>query len=142
MRDPLPPAVRDPLPTPDRALDPDATPRRGADDPLWPHRRRWRRIVDETLPAEAARRALRPGRAWPVAHNHCFARIILDAVCGRPWREVVPAPAWRNMDAALLARALALGEDIRTGRADLWSLDAASLAMRGRRAKVRSLDTG
>ena len=56
----------------------------------------------------------------------------------RPWREVVPAPAWRNMDARTLARALALGEDIRSGRADLWALDAASLALRGRRPKARA----
>ena len=121
----------------DRALDPDAPPRRGADDPLWPQRRRWRRLVDEALPIEAARRATVPARRWPVSDNHCFARIILDAVCGRPWREVLPAPAWRNMDARTLARALALGEDIRAGRADLWALDAASLRLRGRRPKAR-----
>ena len=121
----------------DRALDPQASPRRGADDPLWPQRRRWRRLVDETLPMEAARRAMVPARRWPVSENHCFARIILDAVCGCPWREVLPAPAWRNMDARTLALALALGEDIRAGRADLWALDARSLALRGRRPKDR-----
>ncbi len=123
----------------DRALDPDAQPRKGADDPLWPQRRRWRRLVDETLPLEAERRRMGPReRHWPVHLNHCFARIILDAVCEGPWRDTIPPPAWRNMDARTLARALALGEDLRRGRADLWALDAASLSMRGKRPKRRT----
>lgn len=123
---------------PDRALDPDAPPRRGTDDPLWPQRKRWRRLVDDTLPEAAARRAMRPrARPWPVRLNHCFARIILDNVCEGPWREAIAAPAWRNMDARTLARALALGQDILYGRADLWALDARSLALRGKPAKPR-----
>lgn len=70
---------------------------------------------------------------WPIRHDHGFARVILDTVCARPWREVIPAPAWRRMDPATLSAAVALAESILTSRADLASLNAASLILRGKR---------
>jgi hypothetical protein len=87
----------------------------------------WRRLVGEILPAAASAHP-----DWPVRLDHCFARIILDAVCGQPWREVLKPPAWRSMDATQLNAALALGEAIRTGRADLQALNLASLRVRGK----------
>ena len=90
-------------------------------------RRRWRDLVERRLP-EAARD--RPG--WPVSLDHCFARILLDGSCGRPWREVVRPPAWRNMPDRDLATAIRLGEDVLAGRADLAVLNEASLRMRGK----------
>ncbi len=90
-------------------------------------RARWRDLVERRLP-EAAR-----GRPdWPVRLDHCFARILLDAACGRPWREAVKPPAWRTMPAADLARAVALGEDVLAGRADLDALNRRSLTLRGK----------
>ncbi|MEO1174083.1 MAG: hypothetical protein AAFX94_18850, partial [Myxococcota bacterium] len=50
----------------------------------------WRRLVEEKLPTAAEH------YDWPVTDDHCFARILLDNACGRPWREVVRPPAWRN----------------------------------------------
>ena len=41
------------------------------------------------------------------------------------------------MDAPTLARALALGETILRGEADVWALDARSLRLRGRSEKAR-----
>ena len=90
-------------------------------------RSRWRRLVDDALP-EAARS--RPD--WPVSLDHCFARILLDNACGRPWREVVPPPAWRRMPAPILERAVRLGEDVLQGDADLTDLNRRSLALRGK----------
>jgi RimJ/RimL family protein N-acetyltransferase len=86
--------------------------------------RRWRALVDERLPAAA-----RPD--WPVRLNHCFARILLDNACGGPWRASVAPPAWANMPPARLAEALALGEAVLAGRADLAELNRRSLAWRG-----------
>lgn len=86
----------------------------------------WRAAVGERLP-DLAR--VRP--EWPIRLDHCFSRVILDAVHGRPWREVLRAPAWRNMDAATLRRAIALAEDIADGRADLEALNRRSLVLRG-----------
>ena len=73
---------------------------------------------------------------WPIRLDHCFGRVILDAVCGRPWREVLPAPAWRHLDADGLRRAIALARDIAEGRADLHAFNARSLQGRGK-ARVR-----
>jgi hypothetical protein len=64
--------------------------------------------------------------------DHCFARILLDNAAGRPWREVIPPPAWRNADVALLDRAIALGEAALAGDLCLAELNATSLGMRRR----------
>jgi hypothetical protein len=90
-------------------------------------RARWRELVEVRLPRAATREA-----GWPVTLDHCFARILLDNALGRPWREVVPAPAWRRMPAPDLARAVALGEEVLAGRADLRALNLQSLALRGK----------
>ncbi|HEV2558323.1 MAG TPA: GCN5-related N-acetyltransferase [Microvirga sp.] len=90
-------------------------------------RARWRDLVERRLPEAARARG-----DWPVRLDHCFARILLDAACGRPWREAVKPPAWRTMPAPDLARAVALGEDVLAGRADLAALNRHSLALRGK----------
>ena len=88
-------------------------------------RARWRDLVERRLP-EAARS--RPG--WPVRLDHCFGRVLLDNALGRPWREVVAAPAWRNMPEDRLAAALALGEAVLAGGVDLATLNRRSLVLR------------
>lgn len=69
---------------------------------------------------------------WPIRLDHCFGRVILDAVAGRPWREVVRAPAWLHLEAGRLAAAVALGEAVLAGEADLQTLNRRSLEMRGK----------
>ena len=83
--------------------------------------------MDERLPGAARERS-----DWPVRLNHCFARILLDEACGRPWRERVRPPAWRNAPADLLGRAVATGEAVLAGEADLAALNHASLRARGK----------
>ena len=91
---------------------------------------RWLQLTRETLPALAG------SRGWPVRNDHCFQRILLDHAAGRCWYEVIAArPAYRHADAALLARAVALGEAVAAGEADLVALDRQSLAWRGKRAR-------
>lgn len=84
-------------------------------------RMRWLDLIRRELP-EAARS--RP--AWPIRLDHCFARVILDAVCGRPWREVVKAPAYKHLGAEQLKQGIA------AGGADLTELNAWSLATRNK----------
>lgn len=96
-------------------------------------RRRWRDLVERRLPQAARERV-----GWPVVHDHCFARILLDHVHGRPWREVVTPPAWANTAPGRLARAIETGEAVLAGEVDLRVLNAASLRMRGRRQGARS----
>jgi RimJ/RimL family protein N-acetyltransferase len=97
-------------------------------------RAHWRDLVACRLP-EAAR----PG--WPVHRDHCFARILLDNACGGPWRDCVAAPAHANMPADGLDHAIALGEAVLDGRADLALLNRRSLAWRGKigRGKIAAV---
>ena len=90
-------------------------------------RARWLQLIRVELPEAAAER---PG--WPIRLDHCFARVILDTVCRRPWREVVPAPAWRRMPVPMLTEAVTLAEAILSDAVDLSALNARSLAMRGK----------
>lgn len=99
-------------------------------------RKHWAHLIRHALP-QAAR-----GRPdWPIRLDHCFARVILDAVYERPWREAIPAPAWRNMDDAALRRAVGLAEAILSGEADLHAMNARSLALRGKPQKRRQMAT-
>ena len=87
----------------------------------------WLTLMRERLP-QAARS--RPD--WPIRLDHCFGRVILDTIAGRPWREVLTAPAWRSMTTAQLRAAITLGEDVLEDRADLVQLNTQSLTWRGR----------
>lgn len=87
---------------------------------------RWFALTRETLPALAA------SRGWPVRLDHCFQRILLDAACGGRWTESVARPAYRNLDDTRLAAAVALGDAVVAGEADLPALNAQSLSWRGK----------
>ncbi|WP_267353421.1 MULTISPECIES: GNAT family N-acetyltransferase [unclassified Methylobacterium] len=88
-------------------------------------RTHWRELVERRLP-EAAR------PDWPVRLDHCFARILLDNTCGGPWRDHVRPPAYANMPLDQLEMAIALGEAVLAGHADLALLNRRSLAWRGK----------
>ncbi|MEM9970993.1 MAG: hypothetical protein AAF762_07820 [Pseudomonadota bacterium] len=86
------------------------------------------RLTREVLP-DVARR---PETEWPVVNDHCFQRIVLDAVSGGVWYDHIPRPAYKNLDRDQAARAVALCQDILAGRADLHALNRQSLAWRGK----------
>ena len=88
---------------------------------------RWRELVGKRLPRAAATRP-----DWPVKEDHCFARILLDNACGRPWREVIQSPAWREAPPDLLREACTMGEAVLDGAANLGALNRRSLAVRGK----------
>ncbi|MGF1453854.1 MAG: hypothetical protein ACFB6R_00610 [Alphaproteobacteria bacterium] len=71
-------------------------------------------------------------RDWPVRHDHCFQRIILDAVAGDVWYRHIARPAYKHLTAAQAARAVALCQDVMDGRADLHALNRQSLRWRGK----------
>jgi hypothetical protein len=96
-------------------------------------RARWLRLIRHELP-EAAR--TRPD--WPIRLDHCFARVILDHLCGRPWREVLPAPAYKHLTADQLRAAIATAEAVRDEAADLHALNRASLLARGKLSPSRA----
>jgi len=85
----------------------------------------WLHLIRHTLPG------LAPARDWPVRHDHCFARILLDQVCGGRWYDHVPArPAYRHLPDDKLRAAVVLAEALAAGHADLHALNRASLAWR------------
>ena len=88
--------------------------------------REWFALTREAMPSVAE------GRDWPVRLDHCFQRILLDNACGKPWREMIPAPAYRNASEELLSQAIALGQAALAGDADLGELNRRSLELRGK----------
>ncbi|MEM6578390.1 MAG: hypothetical protein AAF678_07850 [Pseudomonadota bacterium] len=93
---------------------------------------RYLELTREALPEKARD----PGLRWPVVNDHCFQRIVLDAVCGGVWYNSIERPAYRHLSEAQARQAVALCEDILAGRADLWDLNNQSLAWRGKRQRV------
>jgi len=90
--------------------------------------RRWLHLTREALPSAAA------ARGWRVTEGHCFQRILLDVVCGGVWYDHVQGrPAYRHLDAERLGAAVALGEAVVSGDADLTGLNARSLVWRRER---------
>ena len=86
-----------------------------------------------TLTREVMPRLARTAhRQWPVRHDHCFQRIVLDAISGGVWYDHIRRPAYRHMTGAQAAEAVALCEAIIDGRADLAALNRQSLVWRGK----------
>lgn len=105
-------------------------------------REQWNHLYRNRLPSLAkAKDAAQP--KWPVQLDHCFARIILDNAVGkdRPWNQVLKSPAYKHMSREQLDSAIALGEKLSNGEADLVALDERSLALRGKKSKVKTEPT-
>lgn len=88
----------------------------------------WLTLTRETLPRAAA------ARGWPIARDHCFQRVLLDAATGGCWyAAIAKRPAYRHAAPETLAAAIALGEAVLAGTADLAALNRQSLLWRGKR---------
>ena len=81
---------------------------------------------------EMPRLARQGGRGWPVVNDHCFQRIVLDAICGGVWYDHLGRPAYKHLTKDQARAAVALCEDIIAGRADLTALNHQSLKWRGK----------
>ena len=93
----------------------------------------WTTLYKHTLPQLAISRS--PVQEhWPVHIDHCFARIILDAVIGvdAPWTTKLKAPAWKNMSVEQLRSVIEFGRQVAQGKVDLAELDNKSLNLRGK----------
>jgi hypothetical protein len=79
---------------------------------------------------------------WPLRADHCFQRVLLDAVCqGRWYDHVTGRPAYLHLDRYRLGRAVSLAERLATGpdgRDLLERLDAQSLRWRGKPPRSRA----
>ncbi|MGC6400519.1 GCN5-related N-acetyltransferase [Sphingomonas sp. FW199] len=89
---------------------------------------RWLVLTRQDLPGIAS------ARRWPIRADHCFQRVLLDHAAGGVWYDhIAGRPAYAHADAALLARAVALGEAVLAETADLPALNRQSIAWRRRR---------
>ena len=87
----------------------------------------WLILTRETLPGLARE------RHWLVRADHCFQRILLDHAVGGCWyHHVKERPAYKHLGDARLAAAVALGEQVVAGDADLHALNLRSLVWRGK----------
>ena len=71
-------------------------------------------------------------RHWPVRNDHCFQRIVLDAVCGGVWYDHLLRPAYKNLAHDQAANAVDLCNNIISGDTDLVVLNKQSLKWRGK----------
>lgn len=87
----------------------------------------WLRLTRQELPREAIE------CGWPIRADHCFQRVLLDNACGDCWYDhIAGRPAYRHAPDALLAQAVALGEQALAGTADIRELNRRSLGWRGK----------
>ncbi len=97
-------------------------------DEVGPLRAEYLRLTREALPAAAG------GRAGPIQLDHCFMRVVLDNLFGRPWTDVLDrrrGPAYRQLDAGRLRRAIELARSMLDGGLPaVRSLNDASLRLR------------
>lgn len=70
---------------------------------------------------------------WPVRNDHCFQRIVLDALCGGIWYGHIARPAYKHLTRDQAAQAVQLCEDIISGGADLVRMNNQSLIWRGKK---------
>ncbi|MEO0357363.1 MAG: hypothetical protein AAF386_03525 [Pseudomonadota bacterium] len=80
-------------------------------------------LTKQTLPNAAT-------PSWPVSHDHCFQRIVLDHICGGVWYDHMARPAYVHMTKDQVRLAVALCHSILDGSVDLHALNAQSIAWR------------
>ncbi len=98
-----------------------------ATGPLWRAKleAEWLALTRQILPE------LAKTQRWPVTRDHCFMRILLDAVHGERWdNQIQGRPAYKHMDAKRLDAAILLAKRVAANEANLWALNAQSLAWR------------
>lgn len=89
---------------------------------------RYRHLTGTVMPALASDAAI----GWPVHNDHCFQRIVLDAICGGVWYDHIARPAYKHLSIEQARRAVQLCEAIIAGTADLTDLNQKSLSWRNK----------
>ncbi|MFB6125757.1 MAG: hypothetical protein ABEJ79_00435 [Halolamina sp.] len=88
----------------------------------------YRQRVTEQLPQRA-----RESGEWPVCHDHCFGRIVLDNLFEDEWYDHVDGrPAYEHLTEAELRRAVDIADRmLEEGRPAVATLNERSLRWRG-----------
>ena len=80
--------------------------------------------------------ALTKKNAWPIHHDHCFMRVILDNIVGCAWYEVIPSPAYKNLTDEQASAALNLARQIATESVSLHAINQRSKKWRNKQLKL------
>lgn len=67
---------------------------------------------------------------WPVSYDHCFQRIVLDAICEGPWYASIPSPAHKHLNYEQSKQAIRICYDILASKKTLSRLNKKSLSYR------------
>ena len=71
--------------------------------------------------------------AWPLRHDHCFQRVVLDEVAGSVWYDRIPRPALRHLTDEQADAAAAIAQRLADeGEPLLRELNRRSLEHRGK----------
>ena len=73
---------------------------------------------------------------WPIHHDLCFLRVILDNIVGCAWYEVIPSPAYKNLTDEQVSAALCLAKQIATESVSLHTLNQRSKQWRNKQLKL------
>lgn len=88
--------------------------------------------VKNVLPAIASTKK----NTWPIHHDHCFMRVILDNICGCAWYETIPSPAYKNLTHEQASAALKLAKQIANEHVSLHVLNQRSKFWRKKQLRL------
>lgn len=91
----------------------------------------YQELTKERLPEQAQAQA-QADDEWPVRFDHCFQRIVLDAVCDDEWYGHIESPAYKNMTEDQLVEAIKLAQSMIDDPARCKELNVQSLTYRGK----------
>lgn len=94
------------------------------------------RLTRDVMPSLAkhahTEKGMEHAKAWPVKHDHCFQRIVLDNICEGAWYEKIQSPAYQHLTAIQAQAAVILCRSIISGEANLKQLNERFLRWRQR----------
>ena len=92
--------------------------------------RQWLDLTRRLMPQAAK------SRSWPICHDHCFQRVLLDNACGSVWyAKIRGRPAYKHAPDPILRTAIRLGVGALEATNDLRDLNHNSLKWRGKARK-------
>lgn len=75
-------------------------------------------------------------QAWPIHHDHCFMRVILDNICECAWYDVIPSPAYKHLTPEQASTALILAKQIASESVSIHTLNERSKHWRKKQLKL------
>ncbi|WP_394221242.1 hypothetical protein [Alteromonas gracilis] len=75
-------------------------------------------------------------QAWPIHHDHCFMRVILDNICKCAWYDLIPSPAYKHLTPEQAGAALSLAKQIASESVSIHTLNERSKHWRKKQLRL------